>query len=231
MAPSPPGSIKHLLQGADFHPPLLDHDCNLSFNFSAFAIQYFSPESVFNGEMEMALQWEIGRTYQKEKKRLLAFIRSRVEKLEDAEDILQDVFYHTLEGLSVTDRIDNLMGWLYVAARNKVIDWYRKKRLPTYSLEEMEKYSIEALIDDCGLHPEKAYDQKMIAEALAEGVEALPEEQRMVFIWQEVEGMTFKEIAEMTGEPINTLISRKRYALQHLRRQLQEIKSIMDEKS
>jgi RNA polymerase sigma factor (sigma-70 family) len=181
--------------------------------------------------MEMALQWEIGRTYQKEKKRLLAFIRSRVESLEDAEDILQDVFYHTLEGLSVTDRIDNLMGWLYVAARNRVTDWYRKKRLPTYPLEEMEKYSLEALIADSGLHPEKAYDQKMIAEALAESVAALPEEQRRVFVWQEVEGMTFKEIAEMTGESINTLISRKRYAVQSLRKQLQEIKSIMDEKS
>jgi RNA polymerase sigma factor (sigma-70 family) len=181
--------------------------------------------------MEMVLELEIGKVYQKEKNKILTFIRNRVGTLEDAEDILQDVFYHTLQGISVTDQIDNLMGWLYTAARNGIIDWYRKKRLQTCSLEEMEKYSMEELIADCGLHPEKSYYNNLIAEALAESVEALPEEQRMVFVWQELEGMTFKEIAEMTGESINTLISRKRYAIQYLRKQLKEIKSIMDEKS
>jgi RNA polymerase sigma factor (sigma-70 family) len=181
--------------------------------------------------MEMAASLEIGTVYQKEKNRLLAYIRSRVGTLEDAEDILQDVFYHTLQGISVTDQIDNLIGWLYTAARNRVIDWYRKKRLQTCSLEEMEKYSIEALIADSGLHPEKSYYRNLIAEALAESVEALPEEQRMVFVWQELEGMTFKEIAEMTGESINTLIARKRYAVQFLRKQLKAIKTIVDEKS
>jgi RNA polymerase sigma factor (sigma-70 family) len=181
--------------------------------------------------MEMVLQLEIGKVYQKEKKRLLTFIRNRVATLEDAEDILQDVFYHTLQGISVTDQIDNILGWLYTAARNRIVDWYRKKRLQTYSLAEIEKYSIQDLIADCGLHPEKSYYRNLIAEALVESVEALPEEQRMVFVWQEMEGLTFKEIAKMTGEPINTLISRKRYAVQHLRRQLQEIKSMLDEKT
>jgi RNA polymerase sigma factor (sigma-70 family) len=180
--------------------------------------------------MEMALSMEIGKAYQKEKKRLLTFIRNRVATEEDAEDILQDVFYHALLGVSVTDQIDNIIGWLYTAARNKIIDWYRKKRLPTYSWTEIEKYSIEDLIDDSGLHPEKSYDRNLITEALLEGIEALPEEQRMVFIWQEFEGMTFKEIAAMTGESINTLISRKRYAVQNLRKRLQEIKSMLDEK-
>jgi RNA polymerase sigma factor (sigma-70 family) len=186
---------------------------------------------VFNGEMEMALQLEIGRVYQEEQKKLLTFIRSRVATLEDAEDILQDVFYHTLQGVSVTDHIDNLMGWFYVAARNRIIDWYRKKRPPTFPLEDMEQYGIEDLIADCGLQPEQSYDRNLIAEALIESVEALPDEQRMVFIRQELEGMTFREIAEMTGESINTLISRKRYAVQYLRKQLQEIRSMLDEKS
>ena len=177
----------------------------------------------------MVLQLEIGKVYQKEKKRLLAFIRDRVATLEDAEDILQDVFYHTLQGVSVTDQIDNVLGWFYTAARNRIIDWYRKKRLPTLPLEDMEKYGIEDLLTDCGLHPEKSYYRNLIADALIESVEALPEEQRMVFVLQEMEGMTFKEIAEITGEPINTLISRKRYAVQHLRKQLQEMKTILDE--
>jgi RNA polymerase sigma factor (sigma-70 family) len=179
--------------------------------------------------MEMVLQLEIGKVYQKERKRLLTFIRSRVATLEDAEDILQDVFYHTLQGVSVTDQIDNVLGWLYTAARNGIIDWYRKKRPQTYSVEEIEKYSIEDLIADCGFHPEKSYYRNLIAEALAVSVESLPEEQRMVFVLQEMEGMTFKEIAEMTGRSINTLIARKRYAVRHLRRQLQKMKTILDE--
>jgi RNA polymerase sigma factor (sigma-70 family) len=86
--------------------------------------------------MEMVLELELGRVYQKEKKRLLAFIRNRVGTPEDAEDILQDVFYHTLQGVSVTDQIDNLLGWLYTAARNKIIDWYRKKRVQTCPLRK-----------------------------------------------------------------------------------------------
>jgi RNA polymerase sigma factor (sigma-70 family) len=181
--------------------------------------------------MEMALQLEIGKVYKTEKSRLLAFIRSRVANQEDAEDILHDVFYHTLEEISVTDQIDNVLGWLYTAARNRIIDWYRKKRLRTLPLEDMEKYGIENLIADSGLHPEQSYYRNLIAEALIESIEALPAEQRMVFVLQELEGMTFKEIAEMTGESINTLISRKRYAVHYLRKQLQEIKTILDAKS
>ena len=179
----------------------------------------------------MALQLEIGKVYEAEKSKLLAFIRNKVANQEDAEDILQDVFYHTLEGVSVTDQIDNVLGWLYTAAHNRIIDWYRKKRLRTLPIEDMEKYGIEDLIADSGLHPEQAYYRKLITEALIESVEALPEEQRMVFVLQELEGMTFKEIAQITGESINTLISRKRYAVLYLRKQLQEIKSMLDEKS
>lgn len=178
----------------------------------------------------MALQFEIGKVYKAEKSRLLAYIRSRVENREDAEDILQDVFYHTLQGVSVTDQIDNVLGWLYTAARNRIIDWYRKKRLGTFPIEDLEKYGIEDLIADSGLHPEQSYYRNLIIEALIESVEALPEEQRMVFVLQELEGMTFKEIAKKTGESINTLISRKRYAVLNLRKQLQEIKTMLDEK-
>ena len=178
----------------------------------------------------MALQFEIGKVYKAEKSRLLAYIRSRVENREDAEDILQDVFYHTLQGVSVTDQIDNVLGWLYTAARNRIIDWYRKKRLRTFPIEDLEQYGIKALIADFDLHPEQAYYRNLITEALIESVEALPEEQRMVFVLQELEGMTFKEIAEMTGESINTLISRKRYAVLYLRKQLKEIKKMLDEK-
>ena len=85
------------------------------------------------------------------------------------------------------------------------------------------------LIDNSGLHPEKVFDRQLIEEALTEAIESLPEEQRMVFILQELDGMTFKEISKFTGESINTLLSRKRYAVQFLRKELKEIKSIIDE--
>ncbi len=178
----------------------------------------------------MTLKLEISNLYKKEKSRLLSFIRNRIENREDAEDILQDVFYSTLEGISVTDKIDNLLAWLYTAARNRIIDWYRKKRLTTYPLEDIEKYGIDEMIADSGLQPEQEYEKNLIIETIAENLEVLPAEQRRVFILQELEGMTFKEIAEITGEPVNTLISRKRYAVQFLRKQLHELISMPDKK-
>jgi RNA polymerase sigma factor (sigma-70 family) len=179
--------------------------------------------------MEMALKIEIGDVYEKEKSRLLAFIRSRVANPEEAEDILQDIVYKTLEGFSVTSRIDNLIGWLYAAARNKIVDYYRKKRPATASLNPEEAFSIKNLLADGGSHPESLYYRKLIAEAVAEGVDALPEEQRDVVIWQELEGMTFREIADLTGESINTLISRKRYAMASLRKKLKELRPMLNE--
>jgi RNA polymerase sigma factor (sigma-70 family) len=179
--------------------------------------------------MEMALKMEVGKAFQKEKSRLLAFIRSKVNDPEEAEDILQDVFFQTLEGFSVTSRIDNLIGWLYAAAKNKIIDYYRKKRPVTIPLDREEPFSIKHMLADSGLHPEASYYRKLIVEAVVRGVESLPEEQRDVVVMQELEGLTFREIAESTGESINTLISRKRYAMAALRKILSDIKPMLDE--
>lgn len=172
---------------------------------------------------------EIEKVFNREKGRLLSYIRSKVKSLEDAEDLLQDVFYQTLNGISVTSQIDNIMGWLYTVARNRITDWYRKKRLPYVPMEIIENKSIDDLVSDAGFHPEKVFLRNLLAEAILESVDMLPEEQRTVFLMQEVEGMTFKEISEITGDSINTLISRKRYAVLFLRKQLKEIKQIMDE--
>jgi len=172
---------------------------------------------------------EIEKVFNREKERLLSFIRSKVESLEDAEDLLQDVFYQTLRGLSVTDPIDNIMGWLYTVARNRITDWYRKKKLIQLPVEVLENTSVHEMVSDAGIHPEKAFLQNILSDAIVESIDMLPEDQRFVFLMQEVEGLTFREISGITGESINTLISRKRYAVQFLRKQLKEMKQLMDE--
>jgi RNA polymerase sigma factor (sigma-70 family) len=179
--------------------------------------------------MEMALKNEIGIAFEQEKHRLLGFIRGKVKTLEEAEDILQDVFFQTLDGISVTSRIDNLIGWLYAVARNRIIDHYRKKRPETTSVNHEDEFSLNRILDDSGLHPESLFYRNLVMEAVTECIEDLPEEQREVFVMQEIEGMTFREIAEMTGESINTLISRKRYAVAFMRKQLKEIQPMLDE--
>jgi RNA polymerase sigma factor (sigma-70 family) len=179
--------------------------------------------------MEAAMKMEIGDAFQREKNRLLAYIRGRVNNPEEAEDILQDVFFQTLEGFSVTGRIDNLIGWLYAAVRNRIVDYYRKKRRATVSLDREEFLSMRDLLADGGFHPESLYYRKLITEAIIKGVETLPEEQRDVVVMQELEGLTFREIAESTGESINTLISRKRYAMASLRKKLADIKPMLEE--
>jgi RNA polymerase sigma factor (sigma-70 family) len=192
-------------------------------------IQYFSFFFVYHSDMEMALKNEIGIAFEQEKHRLLGFIRGKVKTLEEAEDILQDVFFQTLDGISVTSRIDNLIGWLYAVARNRIIDHYRKKRPETTSVNHEDEFSLNRILDDSGLHPESLFYRNLVMEAVTECIEDLPEEQREVFVMQEIEGMTFREIAEMTGESINTLISRKRYAVAFMRKQLKEIQPMLDE--
>lgn len=172
----------------------------------------------------------IGKVFEKERHRLLTFIRNRVNNLEDAEDILQDVFYSTIQGTSITEPIENILGWVYTVTRNKIIDWYRKKRPHTLPFEnELSDTSLEHLIEHSDLHPEKMFLRKLILEEIERTIEDLPEKQKEVFILQVIEGKTFQEISEITGESINTLLSRKRYAIAYLRNRLKEIKKIADE--
>ena len=157
-------------------------------------------------------------------KRLFSFIRGRVRTNEDAEDILQDVWYQLY---NTTEVIDQLGAWLYRVARNKIIDRYRKKRPEllddqTYEDDEGELGFKEILLADSH-DPETAYLKNLFWEQLYEGLEELPEEQAEVFILNELEGRTFAEIAEQTGQNIKTLISRKGYAVKQLRLRLQTL--------
>ena len=157
---------------------------------------------------------------------LLSFIRQRVNSEEDAEDILQDVWYQ-LSSVPEVEAIEQVGSWLYRVARNRIIDKYRKQKtnsLEDYSYEDEDgEFNFkEILLADDGT-PETVYMRELFWEQLTVALDELPENQRQVFVWNELEDQTFQEIADRTGENIKTLISRKRYAVRHLRDRLESI--------
>ena len=163
--------------------------------------------------------------------RLLGFIRKRVGSEADAEDILQDVWYQLTTTVD-TEPIEKISGWLFAVARNKIIDRYRKKRPESLDMllqsggdgggatNGTEGPDLAGILLDESSNPETANLRALFWKALQEALEELPEEQRIVFEWHELSGLSFKEIADLTGENVNTLISRKRYAVIHLRERL-----------
>ncbi|MBS1638435.1 MAG: sigma-70 family RNA polymerase sigma factor [Bacteroidetes bacterium] len=159
-------------------------------------------------------------------KRLLGFIRKRVNNDADAEDILQDVFYQFVGN---TQPIEQLTSWLFTVARNKIIDRSRKHKPDL--LEDIfidnddEDFSWTDLFFAKDNNPETEYLRNLFWETLNTALNELPEEQRSVFIQNELEGISFKDIAIQTGETVNTLLSRKRYAVLHLRKRLQTLKT------
>lgn len=159
-------------------------------------------------------------------KRLMGFIRKRVDNEADAEDILQDVFYQFVGN---TQPIEQLTAWFFTVTRNKITDKKRKKKPDSvediYTSEDGETIAEwTELFSEGNENPETAYLRSLFWEALDSALKELPKEQRDVFILNELEGVPFKEIAEQTGETVNTLISRKRYAVLHLRERLSTLK-------
>lgn len=168
----------------------------------------------------------IQETVGKERKRLFDFIRRRVRNEADAEDILQDVLYQLVASYSITEPIEKLTSWLFTVARNRIIDWYRKRRpesLPADNENPALPLNLEEILFDPNENPDQTYARSLVWTELAEALDDLPEEQRQVFVMHELEGKTFKEIAAITGEPLSTLLSRKRYAVLSLREALQEL--------
>lgn len=156
-------------------------------------------------------------------RRLFRFIRSKVPNNADAEDILQEVWFQFSKIVDI-DSIEQVSGWLFRVARNKVTDSYRKQRPDliedmAYENEEGDLHLKDILMADTPT-PEMENLKEVFWEALFDALEELPENQRNVFVWNELEDQTFQEIADRTGENIKTLISRKRYAVQHLRKRL-----------
>ncbi len=166
---------------------------------------------------------EVINTYSK---RLLGFIRKRVDNPSDAEDILQDVFFQLVDN---TQPIEQLTGWLFTVARNKITDRQRKHKPDLlddiFTSDDGEEWSGWAeLFFDENNNPETEYLRSMFWETLNTALNELPKEQKAVFVMNELEGIPFKEIAEKTGETVNTLLSRKRYAVLHLRERLRVLR-------
>jgi len=160
-------------------------------------------------------------------KRLFQFIRGRVNTDEDAEDILQDVWYQ-FSNVVDTETIEQASAWLFTVARNKITDKYRKKQ-PVLLEDELRyeneegQWSVKDILLAENTTPETEHLRGLFWQQLFAALDELPEEQRQVFIWNELEDMPFNEIAQLTGEKVNTLISRKRYAVLHLRSRLEEL--------
>ncbi len=166
---------------------------------------------------------------QREYRRLFQFIRTRVDDQGDAEDILQDVFFELIEAYRLMQPIEQVGAWLYRVARNRIIDRFRRQRLggagnDTHAVtSEDESLPLEDLLPSRDAGPEAEYARSVLEEELEAAIDDLPEEQRSIFIAHQLQGRSFKEIAEETGLNINTLLSRKRYAILQLRRRLKAI--------
>jgi RNA polymerase sigma factor (sigma-70 family) len=178
--------------------------------------------------MSLEKDRRISEVVKREQSRLRSFIRRRVPDSRDAEDILQDVFYELVEANRLLMPIEHVTGWLFRVARNRITDLFRKKKPELFSDtavadEGDELHQLEDLLPSPDAGPEALYARNMLLDELELAVDELPEEQREVFVAHELEGRSFKEIAAQTGVGVNTLLSRKRYAILHLRERLQSI--------
>ena len=163
-----------------------------------------------------------------ERSRLRNFIRRRVPDPADAEDIVQEVFYELVEANRLLMPIEHVTGWLFRIARNRITDLFRKKKPETFSDaavedEYGERLQIEDLLPSPDAGPEALYVRNVLLDELESALDELPDEQREVFVAHELEGRSFKELAAESGVNVNTLLSRKRYAVLHLRERLQNI--------
>jgi RNA polymerase sigma factor (sigma-70 family) len=184
---------------------------------------------VLNGAMAEQDR-SISDVFEKERGRLRDFIRRRVADPGDADDILQDTFYELVEAARLLQPIEQVSAWLFRVARNRIVDLFRKNSTrrgveltPAAGDEDETPTSLEDLLPSAESGPEAAFARRLLLEELDAALDELPEEQRSVFIAHELEDVSFKELAARTGVGVNTLLSRKHYAVLYLRRRLQAI--------
>ena len=178
--------------------------------------------------MSLEQNRRISEVVKQEQSRLRNFIRRRVPDPRDAEDILQEVFYELVEANRLLMPIEHATGWLFRVARNRITDLFRKKTPESFSDaavadDEEELLHLEDLLPSPDAGPDALYARSVLLDELDFALDELPEEQREVFVGHEIEGRSFKEMAAETGVSLNTLLSRKRYAVLHLRERLQSI--------
>ncbi len=164
----------------------------------------------------------LAETIRQETARLQNFIRTRVPDPLDAEDILQEVFYELVETYQLMQPIEHVGAWLFRVARNRITDLFRKRK-PESLDDAIEGRTLEEMLPSPDAGPDAAYARSVLLEEIEDALHDLPEEQRLVFVAHEIEGRSFKEMAAETGVGVNTLLSRKRYAVLHLRERLREI--------
>jgi len=204
---------------------------------SRIHIQYFSRTSVYTLQMDEALRsapmaqqdQRISEAVRRDYTNLRAFIRKRVADKSDAEDILQDVFFELIEAYRVMKPVEQVTAWLFRVARNRITDLFRRKSRearitePAKFNEEGEELLLDELLPSLDAGPDAIYARSVLLEALDDALDELPEEQREVFVANELMGYSFKALAEQSGVSVNTLLSRKRYAVLHLRERLQSV--------
>jgi RNA polymerase sigma factor (sigma-70 family) len=177
---------------------------------------------------------EITATVVRERTRLVNFIRRRIRDQDDAEDILQDVFHEFVQAYRLPAPIEQASAWLFRAARNRIVDRFRKKKeQPLAELSEPDddadsEYRLDLALPSQEAGPEAIYARSLLLKALQEALDELPAEQRDVFIAHELEGRSFKDLAAQSGVALNTLLARKRYAVLHLRARLQPVYDELD---
>jgi RNA polymerase sigma factor (sigma-70 family) len=171
----------------------------------------------------------LSETIGRERGRLRNFIRKRVADEAEAEDILQDVFYELIEAYRLMKPVEQASAWMFRVARNRIVDFFRRKKAVSLSdpvvtdSEGHDSGSLEELLPSPEAGPESVYARGVLLEELEAAIEELPEDQRQIFIAHEIEGRSFKELSAETGVSVNTLLSRKHYAVLQLRERLQSI--------
>jgi RNA polymerase sigma factor (sigma-70 family) len=185
-------------------------------------------EAASLARMVLEQDQRISEVVKREQSRLRNFIRRRVPDPLDAEDILQEVFYQLVEANRLLMPIEHVTGWLFRVARNRITDLFRKKKPQSFSdaavaTDDEELLRLEDLLPSPDAGPDALYARSVLLDELEFALDELPEEQREVFVGHELEGRSFKQMAAETGVSVNTLLSRKRYAVLHLRERLQSI--------
>lgn len=177
----------------------------------------------------------ISTEIERERPRLRSFIRRRVANEADVEDILQDVFSELVEAYALVQSVEHVSGWLFAVARNRIIDFFRKKKTeartePAADADEEEEWlGLDQLLPSPEAGPEAAYARELLLEELDAALGELPPEQQEVFVAHELEGKSFKQLAAETGVSMNTLLSRKHYAVRYLRTRLRAIYDELNE--
>ena len=179
-------------------------------------------------EMTSEQDRRISEIVERERARLRNFIRKRVADPGDAEDILQDVLYELVEAYRAMKPLEQVSAWMFRVASNRIIDLFRKKKPETFSEaaevgEDGELLTLDDLLPSPDGGPEAAYARSVLLDEMDAALDELPDEQREVFVAHELQGRSFKELAAESGLSVNTLLSRKHYAVAHLRRRLQAI--------